>query len=309
MRIAVIGPGAMGCLFAAGLSRAKQEVWLLDKDRERAGQLDREGIRVEGVSGSWRAKPRVTAQAEDIGCVGLALVCVKAYHTKEACQRLRPLLGEETQVLTLQNGIGNIEIIQESLGQERVVGGVTSEGATLLEAGRIRHAGKGETVIGRLDGKISVQMRYLREALNKAGFACRIAQDIKGQLWSKLVINAGINALSAVTRLANGRLLEQEGSRRILREACAEAARVAKRKRIKLSYDDPLAKAEAVCQATGANISSMLQDVLKGKRTEVDFINGVVARHGQELGIATPVNALLLDLIKTVEAGYEMQKD
>jgi 2-dehydropantoate 2-reductase len=298
----------MGCLFAAGLSRAKQEVWLLDKDKEKASQLDKEGIRLEGVSGSWRAKPRATAQAQDIGCVDLVLICVKSYHTKEACQRLRPLLGEETQVLTLQNGIGNIEVIQESAGQERVIGGVTSEGATLLGAGHIRHAGKGETAIGRLDGKVSVQMRYLREAMNKAGFACRIAQDIKGLLWSKLVINAGINALSAITRLPNGKLLDYEGARRILREACAEAARVAKRKRIKLSYDDPLAKAEAVCESTAANISSMLQDVLRKKRTEIDFINGVVARHGQELGIATPVNALLLDLIKTVEASYEIRR-
>ena len=134
----------------------------------------------------------------------------------------------------------------------------------------------------------------------------RISKDIKALLWSKLIINAGINALTALTRLNNGKLTEFEGTRRIMREAVTEAIRIAKRKRIKLIYDDPLAKVEAVCEATAGNVSSMLQDVLRKKRTEIDFINGVIVRQAQELGIPVSVNAMLLDLVKTIETSYNL---
>jgi len=147
-------------------------------------------------------------------------------------------------------------------------------------------------------------MRSIREIFNKVGFETRISRDIKGLIWSKLLINVGINALTAVTRLNNGKLTEFEGTKRILREAVTEATKVAKRKRIKLIYDDPLAKVEAVCEATSANISSMLQDVLRKKRTEIDFLNGVIVRQAQELGIQAPVNSLLVDLVKTIESSY-----
>jgi 2-dehydropantoate 2-reductase len=306
MKIVIVGPGAMGCLFAAYLSKSKEEIWLLDKNGERAKKLNADGIRLEGISGNWEAKVKASADAQEIGTADLVVICVKSYDTKEASLSIKQLIAEQTLVLTLQNGIGNIEIIAEVIGQEKVIGGVTNQGATLLEVGKIRHAGLGETVIGRIDGKTPVEMRCLREVLNKVGLETRISRDIKGLLWSKLVISVGINALTAITRLHNGRLIEYEGTRRILRGAVTEAIRIAKRKRIKLIYDDPLAKVEAVCEATCANISSMLQDVLRNKRTEIDFINGVIIRQGQELGIPTPVNSVLLDLVKTIEASYNL---
>ena len=157
-------------------------------------------------------------------------------------------------------------------------------------------------MLGRIDGKIPVEMRAIREIFNKVGLETRISRDIKSLLWSKLIINVGVNALTAITRLNNGKLLEFEGTRRILREAVTEAVRIAKRKRIKLDFDDPLAKVEAVCEATSANISSMLQDILRKKRTEIDFINGVIVRLGQELAIPVPVNTILADLVKTLES-------
>jgi len=234
------------------------------------------------------------------------LLCAsKSYDTKNAITRASPIIDENTSVLTLQNGIGNIEIIEEVTGHERVIGGVTNLGSTWLDTGRIRFAGKGETIIGKIDGKTSVQMRMIRELFNKAGIETKISQDIKGLIWSKLIINTGINALTAITRLRNGDLLEFEGAVGILRQAVTEAVKVAKRKRIKLLYDDPLAKVESVCESTAANVSSMLQDVLRKKRTEIDFINGVIVRFGQELGVAVPVNAILVSLVKVIEASYD----
>jgi 2-dehydropantoate 2-reductase len=298
----------MGCLFAAFLSRPKSkehEIWLLDKDAGRAGRIAKQGISVEGIAGSWHADVSATSDIKDIQKADLAIVCVKSYDTKSAIDRFKPLFSDNTQVMTLQNGIGNIEIIGEAIGPDNVIGGVTNLGATWLDVGKIRFAGKGETIIGRIDGKTLVMMRAIRELLNKSGLETKISGDIRGLLWSKLIVNVGINALTAITRLNNGMLLEYEGSRKILRQAVTEAVKVAKRKRIKLLYDDPLAKVESVCEATSGNVSSMLQDVLRKKRTEIDFINGVIVRFGQELGISVPVNAMLVDLVKVIESSYE----
>jgi len=309
MKIVIVGPGAMGCLFAAFLSKSKEELWLLDKNKENAAKINEFGISLEGVSGSWQAKPKATHSAQDIGKADLILVCVKSFHTKQAIEQIKPLLQENTKIMTLQNGIGNIEIIAELAGEDKVIGGITNEGATLVEIGKIRHAGRGETLIGTLDGKVPVEIRSIREVFNKVGLQTRLSRDIKSLVWSKLIINAGINALTAITRLPNGRLTEFEGTKRILRDAVTEATRIAKRKRIKLIYDDPLAKVEAVCEGTSGNISSMLQDVLRNKRTEIDFINGVIVRLGQELGIAVPTNKLLVDLVKTIESSYKQRLD
>ncbi|MCX5700182.1 MAG: 2-dehydropantoate 2-reductase [Candidatus Omnitrophica bacterium] len=306
MKIVIVGPGAIGTLLAAFLSKSKEEIWLLDYNKERALKLNQTGISLEGLSGDWQAKPKTSSDIKEIGIADLVIICVKSYDTKNAIKQSKTLVNEKSAVLTLQNGLGNIEIIAEAIGSERVIAGVTSLGATLLEPGRVKHAGKGETVIGRLDGKITVEMRSIREIFNKVGLETRITRDVKSILWSKLIINTGINALTAITRLNNGKLTEFEGTRRIMREAVTEAIRIAKRKRIKLAYDDPLAKVEAVCEATSGNISSMLQDVLRKRRTEIDFINGVIVRLAQELNIPAPINSMLLDLVKTIEAGYSL---
>ncbi|MDD5692351.1 MAG: 2-dehydropantoate 2-reductase [Candidatus Omnitrophica bacterium] len=304
MTIVVVGAGAMGCLFSAFLSRSKEDIWLLDKDKDKAAKINENGISLEGASGTWQAKVKTTANIQDIGKSELILLCVKSFHTKSAVEQIKPLMGQNTRILTLQNGMGNIEVISELAGEERVIGGVTSEGATLLDAGKIRHAGRGETIIGMISGKTPVEMRSIREVFNKCGFETKMTRDIKALIWSKLIINAGINALTAITGLPNGKLTEFEGTKRILRDAVTEATRIAKRKRVKLLYDDPLAKVEAVCEGTAANLSSMLQDVLRKKRTEIDYINGVIVRLGQELGIPVPANKFLVDLVKTIESSY-----
>jgi len=305
MKIVIVGPGAMGCLFGAFLSKSKEEIWLLDKFKERAAKINENGISLEGVSGSWQAKVKATANPQDIGTSDLILICVKSFNTKQAIEQIMPLLGKNTKILTLQNGMGNIEVIAELTAEDRVIGGVTNEGATLIDIGKIHHAGRGQTIIGMINGKTPVEMRGIREVFNKVGFDTKMSRDIKSLIWSKLIINVGINALTAITGLSNGKLTEFEGTKRILRDAVTEAARIAKRKRIKLIYDDPLAKVEAVCEGTSKNLSSMLQDVLRKKRTEIHFINGVIVRLGQELGIDVPTNKFLVDIIKTIESSYE----
>lgn len=306
MKITIVGPGAMGCLFGAFLLKAKEEVYFLDKNKERAEKITSNGIKVEGLS-NFSVKARVTTNAEEIGSSDLIIICVKSYDTESAIKLAKGLIAEETIVLTLQNGINNIQTLSEIAGADKVVGGVTSHGATLLDAGHIRHAGKGETVIGKADGKILGAVRNISNLFNKAGFETKISKDINSLIWSKLIINVGINALTAITHLNNGRLLDYDGTKEIMRSAVLEAAKVAKKKRIKLIYDDPVQKTESVAEATKGNVSSMLQDVLKGKHTEIDYINGAIVRQGRNLGIPTPVNSVLTDLVKTIEASYVAQ--
>lgn len=307
MKIVIVGPGAMGNLFAAFFSKIKEDVWLLDKNKERAEKINTQGLFIEGLSGKWQVKPKASCDVQKIGTCDLIIIATKAYDTKSAIQQAKPIIKENTHVLTLQNGIGNIEIISELVGPDNVIGGITNIGANLVDENHIKHAGCGETIIGKIDGSMPVELRVIRELFNKAKLEIKFSRDIKSILWSKLIINTGINALTAITGLCNGKLLEYEGTRRILRDSVTEAVRIVKRKRIKLIYDDPLAKVEAVAESTSTNISSMLQDILRKKRTEIDFINGVIVRLGQELNIPTPVNSLLTDLVKTIEASHNFR--
>src|SRR4030042_2525799 len=185
MRIVTVGAGALGCLVSACLAKSKEEVWILDKNKERAAYINQHGINVEGVSGKWHISLKATADAKEIKGPDLVIICVKSYNTKEAVKNVLSILEDDTKVLTLQNGIGNVEIISEVVGQEKVIGGVTNLGATLLNTGHVNYAGKGETIIGRLDGKILFEMRTIREIFNKAGLETKVARDIKGIIWSK----------------------------------------------------------------------------------------------------------------------------
>jgi 2-dehydropantoate 2-reductase len=303
MRFLVVGPGAMGCLFAAGLKRAGFEVTLLDYQSERAEAINKQGIVVTGVTGDYFEMVSTKAGPVD-GPHDFALICVKAYNTEEAGKALFSWLSPNTGVITLQNGIGNVEILQEIFGKEQVYGGVTAEGATLLETGKIRHAGQGETVIGP---KVSKKgpIEGVVKALNQAGFQARAVDTVDNLIWGKLIINVGINALTAITRLKNGRLPDIAGTRRIMEGAVKEAVAVAHAKNIELPYPDPLARVVEVCRATAGNIASMLQDVMKEKVTEVDAINGAIVREGEELGIPTPVNLTLTSLVKAIQETHQ----
>lgn len=306
MKIAIIGPGALGCLIAGSLkARTKEEVWLIDNSRERAKHIRQDGVKVEGLSALARCQVNVSADPGEVGRCDLVILCVKSYSTEDACKDIKDLVSDNTFVMTLQNGIGNVQVLNDYFGTEKVIAGVTNHGATLLGEGHVRHAGKGETIIGLSSGKVLGPIKEIAGVLSKAGLETKVSRDIDSVIWSKLVINVGINALTAITRLKNGMLIEHGGTREILRSAVQEAVKIVKRKRVKLIYDDPIQKVESVCKATAANVSSMLQDVLNKKRTEIDFINGAVIRQGKALGIPVPVNEVLTALVKTIEATYD----
>lgn len=306
MKIAIVGPGAIGILFGTLLGKKNEEVFFLDYNKERVEKIKKEGFVVENQSAN-KFKANITSNPAEIGKSDLVILAVKSYDTEPAVKLIRPLMGEETMVLTIQNGIGNIQVLVEAFGEERVLGGVTNHGATLLGLGHIKHAGKGETIIGRVDGKIIGAVRVISQIFNKAGIETKITRDVESVIWSKLIINIGINALAAITRLPNGKILEFEGTREILRSSIQEAVKIAKRKRVKLLYDDPIQKVESVARFTCENICSMLQDVLNKKKTEIDFINGAIVRQGKALNIPTPYNEMLTNLVRTIEESYALK--
>ncbi|MCM8766154.1 MAG: 2-dehydropantoate 2-reductase [Candidatus Omnitrophica bacterium] len=311
MKIVVVGPGAMGCLFGAFLAQSGEEIYFLDKNELRAKEIQEKGISVEGLSNFLVKKIKATTNPQEIGKTELVIIATKSYDTEEAMRKAISIINNETLVLTLQNGLGNVEIINKYISLEQIVAGVTNEGATLLGIGHVRHAGKGETVIGLCQKspfeKEKERLEEIVEIFRKAGFETHSTPGVENIIWSKLIINIGINALTAITRLNNGRLPEFPGTNQIMRLAVDEAVKVARKKKIKLLYEDPIKKVEEVCRLTSGNISSMLQDVLRKRKTEIDFINGAIVKEGEKLGIPTPINSVLTNLVKSIETSYSLQ--
>jgi len=307
MRIAIIGPGAMGCLFAGLLVEAGQEdVWLFDKHEERAREIAKNGLRIEGIGGTRSVLGvKTSVDAQEIGFADLVLICVKSYDTAEASHSILPTVGDATVVLTLQNGLTNVEIISQILGEDKVVAGVTSHGATMLGIGHVRHAGTGETVIGEPAGGSSSRTERIADILTSAGVQTTVSCNIYNSIWTKLVMNAAINPLTAITKLRNGELLEYDETRKLLSTTAEEAARVAAVvSGLELPVGDATSLVEKVCRATSSNVSSMLQDVLRQKRTEIDAINGAIVNEARKMGIEAPINETLTYLVKGVESGW-----
>jgi 2-dehydropantoate 2-reductase len=301
MKVSIIGSGAMGSLFGGMLSRAGHEVVLYDVYREHVEAIRRDGLAIEqaGSAEVLTCRPAASTDPADTRGSDVMIVFVKSTATEAAARQFAPLAGPDTIALTLQNGLGNEAILRKHFGAERTAAGVTSQGATFLGPGRIRHAGRGHTHLGMAGGSHR-KLVALATALAQAGFETHVESDVAGLVWSKLVINVGINALTALVNRPNGRLLDLDETRSLMADLVAEAVAVAKARGITLTYADPLQTVYDVAKRTGANRSSMLQDFDRGRETEIDFINGAIVREAAELGIPVPVNAAIARLVKAL---------
>lgn len=303
MKIVIIGAGAMGGLFAARLAAAGEDVSVVDVWAEHVETIRTQGLILETGEGEVRTKPVAVTRVEDLttGAADLVIVFVKSGMTAAAARSAQTILGPAGRVLTLQNGLGNAEIIAEVFGADRVLAGTTAQGATLIGPGRIRHGGRGDTHIGRLTGPVDDFCREAAMILSRAGIPAIAEDAVQSLIWGKLVINVGINALTALLRFTNGQLNDHAETRELVKLAVAEAAQVAAASDVRLPYDNAVEKVLAVAAATATNRSSMLQDILRGRATEIDAINGALVREGVRLGVPTPVNATLTLLIKALE--------
>ncbi len=299
MKTVLIGPGAIGCLFAGLLVEAGHDVWLLDKHPERADLIARKGIRIDGIGGDRTIAVRITTNPREIGETELVFICVKAYDTVSAVQHLISLVGSDTKVFSPQNGLGNAEQIARVVQHDKIFAGITKHGSTLIEPGHIRHAGSGLTTMGSIN-----ELGYSRAVdfsaiLTQSGIETYAVKDITAVLWSKLIINAAIGPLSALSGLMNGDLPDHAKWGVLLRSLVLEAASVAEKKNIHLSYNDPVEAVIDVCRKTAGNVSSMLQDIRRGRKTEIDAINEIILREAHSLGVSVPVNE---DMVKRIHA-------
>ena len=303
MRIVIVGPGAMGCLYAFLLTRAGYEAWLLDNSEERAEQIRAQGLKIEGENGDCQLQfPRIRACAREIGSADLILFFVKAYDTAAALHSAQELVAANTILLTLQNGIGNAETLRKAYPHNAIVAGTTAQGATLLGCGHIRHAGAGETVIGGIDENSAFHAKLIRDLFMSAYIPAEIAEDVTGILWGKLLVNCGINPLTAIMKITNGQLPEIPDLCEVMRRAVGEGGAIAQAAGITLPYSDPAARVIEVCAATASNRSSMLQDLEAGRKTEIDYLNGALVNKAREAGLAAPANSFLTHLVKALEA-------
>ncbi len=290
----------MGCLHAAFMVEAGLQVSLLDHDAERAWYIHKHGVTLSLPNGSSRQVPvHATAQPSEMEAADLLLVAVKAYATAAAIQWAAPVINNKTCVLTLQNGLGNYETIREQVPAKQVLAGSTSSGTTVLGPGQIRVAGIGETMLGSPAGEHG-RAEDAAACFARAKLPVQVTRDVDTTLWRKALINAAINPLGALTRRRNGELVEDGALRRLLGQVAKEAHRVAVAVGMDLAAMDPVALVEEVCRKTAANQCSMLQDVLAGRQTEIQQINGEIVRRGKEQKVRTPLNEALRALIEGI---------
>lgn len=304
IRIAVVGPGALGTLFAARLALAGIPVLLLDYRLDRALRLNEQGIRVITHDTEQLVHVPVTADSHNLAQVDAALVLVKAYQTEQAGMVLADHLRADAIAVTLQNGLGNIETLSLMLGEDRAFGGTTAQGALLEAPGVVCDTGAGPTVLGHTGGTADHRLDDVAQALLLAGFSVAITPDIHAAIWTKAILNAAINPIAALTRLRNGALAAHEPSMALMTAAAREAFYIGRRHGIVVEEQDWRARLHAVCIATALNINSMLQDVLHARRTEIDAINGAIVRFGELHATPTPVNRSLWYLVQTIESNY-----
>lgn len=275
-------------------------MWLLDHESERADLLSRRGIYlIEAVLNNYPVKS--TVNAEVIDRTDVVLLCVKSYDVLGALGQAAPLLEDGPLLIALQNGLGHHEALRQL---KNWAVGITSQGASLIEPGVVKHGGSGVTVLGFMDQVGAEEQQSLAEVaalFEGAGLSTRISPHIEVDIWDKLLINVGINALTAIYDCPNGELLENPTAREQLRQAVREAAAIAVAKGIKITAD-PVAMTEMVCRATSQNISSMLQDIRHGRITEIEFINGAIVCEAESLGLAAPVNRLLAAQVRALQS-------
>jgi 2-dehydropantoate 2-reductase len=299
--ILIVGTGALATLFACRLAKAGHAVKLLGSWQPGIEALRARGARLVDERGIEQAfGVRVTQDVAECTGTAYAIILVKAWQTSRAAAQLAECLAGDGLALTLQNGLGNYEILARALGSARVALGTTTTAATLLGPGLVKPTGEGTVTI-----QSHQKLTPLVAALRSASFKVELVNDANSLLWEKLVVNSAINPLTALLRIPNGELLKRPAARALMRILADETSAVAVAENVRLGFADPSALVEGVAQRTAANYSSMLQDIRRGAPTEIEAICGEVVRKGRQDGVATPANDACLRLVTALAQGTE----
>ena len=306
MRIAILGGGgAMGGLFGGYLSRAGNDVTLIDVSKAAIGAINDKQLTIEEKDGS---QPSFGVRASDdpksVGPVDLVVNFVKCYHTEAAIKSAAPMIGTETAVLSLQNGWGNAPHIASIVGEDRVLVGLTYHSATLLAPGKVKHPGAGMTYIGELGGKPSKRLEKVAETFRDASFDVTVSERILDEVWKKLALNACTLPTAALLRFFAHELAAFEPAKFEMAAILREVVDVANAQGISLDYDERWNAIISLLEKAIGGKASMLQDVEAKRQTEIDVINGAIVEAGKRVGIATPHNQAMVWMVQAAEQHY-----
>jgi 2-dehydropantoate 2-reductase len=304
MRVCIVGCGAVGSLFAANLATLDDvEVWAYDLAREHVDAINRDGLRLTGA-GEVTSHPHATTDASELPSCDFGIVATKAMHTAPAiAATAHAFVGG--CVATVQNGIGNEEVLAEHV--ERVIRGTTFPAGKITAPGVVQWDVKGDTTFGPFEPKPAPleAVQQLADACTRGGMPAQAVEDARGPQWRKVIFNAATNPLGALTGLTHGRLCEQPALRRLVTQLVDEGKAVAAAQGIVLDADpEELIDHAAKPEVAYDHKASMLQDVEAQRETEIDYLNGGIVRFGGEHGVPTPLNAAILALVKGLEKSW-----
>jgi len=302
MRIGIVGTGAMGSVYAALLGDAGNEVWAIDRRIDHIEAIRKNGLRLEGYSGDRTVKINATTDTTEVGPCQLVIIATKAMHVSAAAESAKALLGPDTIVLPIQNGLGSSVKVADILGPERVILGVVGGfGASIKGAGHAHHNGMELVRLGELNGPVSSRVEAVAEVWRAAGFSVKTFDDIDQLVWEKLVCNVCFSGTCAITEWTLEEVITDEDAWRVASGCATEAFNVAKAKGIHLDFDDPVEYVRNFGSKMPRSRPSMLLDLLEGRPTEIDVINGAIPPEGEKCGVPTPYNIVVSSLVRAKE--------
>lgn len=305
MKICILGAGALGSTFGGTLAEAGHEVYLINRNKLYFEAVNDKGL-VFIDEDTDPIKVNIFPNTEELDIMDLVIVLVKAFNTKEAVESAKNIIGKKTIVMSLQNGLGNEDVIAEIVGKDKVISGKTYVGGGMIKPGYVRRSIRNKiTYIGELDGTRTDKVEQISKIFNEAGLNTEVSDNIIGLIWDKLLINAATGALTSITGLTYGPIFIDEAIPEIKDiglKIIEEGIQIAKAKNIKLKTEN----AEEIWYKAAENLpyefkTSMLQSIEKNSVTEIDFWNGAIVREGKGIGIQTPVNETIVACIKGIE--------
>jgi 2-dehydropantoate 2-reductase len=302
VKIAIVGTGAMGSVYAALFAAAGHEVWAIDAWREHVEAMRAKGLRLEGASGERTVRVNATTDARDAGPCDLVVLATKAMQVAAAASSIKCLLAADTPVLSIQNGLGGPDTAASVLGKERVLVGVVGGfGASMRGPGHAHHNGWELVRLGEFGGPITARLKKVEEAWRGAGFRVKVFDDIDQLVWEKLLCNCAYSGPCGISERTIGEVMDDPDLARISAACATEAFQVARKKKIKLNIQDPVAYVRDFGSKIPKARPSVLLDLMAKRKSEIDVINGSIARVGSEVGLAAPVNEALTALIRAKE--------
>jgi 2-dehydropantoate 2-reductase len=302
MRIAIVGAGAMGSVYAGLLGSAGNEVWAVDPWPEHVAAIREHGLRVEGASGDRVVHVAATPDPAAVGTVDLVVIATKAMHVRAAAEGARALVDADTVVLPIQNGLGSLDVVAEVLGDERVIAGIAGGfGASIVAPGHVHHHGLELVRLGERRGPASARVERIAAVWRDAGFTVATCDDVDRLVWEKLICNVCFSGTCTVLDATIGEVLDDPDAWLVASACAREAYDVAVASGVALGFDDPIAHVTAFGERIPGARPSMLLDRLAGRPCEIDVINGAIPPRAAAVGVDSPVNTVVTALVKALE--------